>query len=82
MVEIIERGGVQPEKTFEVTCDRCKSRLRFRQSEAIDIPPRHFREYHLLEIRCPVCHHSVTTSEAFVTFHPPRSNRAGQEKNT
>lgn len=56
MVEIILRGVNPSEKEYEATCNHCRTRFKFKRSEAILASyPRET----VLKIDCPVCNRGV-----------------------
>lgn len=53
-VEVLERGTPPTERVYESSCSTCKSKLRFRKSDAELVSvPRPGESY--LRLRCPVC---------------------------
>jgi len=56
-MEIIKRGQVPEEKTYEATCRRRSTDVRFPQQEA----KRTFdqRDGDFLTVKCPVCGHDI-----------------------
>lgn len=58
-IEVLERGVIPGDKTYEARCTSCKSLLRFRQDDARYYPDQ--RDGDSLQVDCPVCRNSVWT---------------------
>lgn len=56
-MEILERGMPPEEKGYEALCRNCKSRIRFKRSEAKYHSTCRNESY--LEIQCPVCRNAI-----------------------
>lgn len=56
-MEILKRGTLPEDKTYEATCDFCKTEVRFKRVEAKSVP--NTRNENILEIECPVCHRKI-----------------------
>jgi RNase P subunit RPR2 len=59
-MEILKRGVSPHEKKYEVTCERCKSELRFLAYEGT--VTRDQRDGDYITIQCPVCAHLIHTN--------------------
>lgn len=57
-MEIIERGEPPEEKLYTAKCHRCKSLLRFKQSEGVVTHDQ--RDGSFVRVICPVCGQTVT----------------------
>lgn len=56
-MEIIKKGTPPEEKIYEAECSKCKSVLRFKQSEGKITYDQ--RDGNLITVKCPVCGESV-----------------------
>lgn len=59
-MEIIERGEPPDERKYTGRCFTCKTKVKFRQSEAT----AHYdqRDGNYLEVKCPVCGKPITVA--------------------
>jgi len=59
-VEVIERGTPPEEVNYEVQCQKCISKLKFKRSDAGYVSDQ--RDGNYLTVECPVCRNLVTKS--------------------
>ena len=59
-MEIIERGTLPSDRVHEGRCDTCRTKVRFKQSEAKYVPDQ--RDGDFLQVGCPVCGQTITVS--------------------
>lgn len=59
MAEILKRGVLPKDKTFDLTCRKCNSEIRFKGSEAASsiTDPRDGKR--TLFFKCPVCDNQI-----------------------
>lgn len=63
MIEVLEKGKPEVDRVYEAVCKNCRSRLRFKRSDA-----RYMSDLRdgddALVINCPVCEKEMWTSVA------------------
>ena len=59
-MEILKRGSIPSERVYIVTCNHCKSELKFRQEEGDMTRDQRGGDY--ISVVCPVCGEPVTVA--------------------